>query len=146
MKRYERLGQTVGRKPTRTYHAWRNMIQRCTNLRRPDYKYYGARGITVCERWRLSFGAFLSDMGECPAGLSLERKDNTRGYRPDNCKWAGRAEQMQNTRGTRLLTLNGKSMGLAAWARELGINKESLRTRLIRGWSLARALSTGATK
>lgn len=122
------------------------MVARCTNPNRPDYAYYGGRGVGVCDRWRQSFAAFLADMGEKPVGLSLDRIDNAHGYEPGNCRWATKYEQMQNTRGTRLLTHRGRSMGLAAWAREIGINKESLRTRLMRGWSLEKALTTGATR
>jgi hypothetical protein len=122
------------------------MVARCTNPKRPDYAYYGGRGITVCERWRISFGAFLEDMGTKPHGLSLDRIDNTRGYELGNCRWATKHEQMQNTRGTRLIAFGGRSMGIAAWAREIGINKESLRTRLLRGWTVEAALTTGATR
>jgi hypothetical protein len=122
------------------------MVARCTNPRRPDYRYYGERGVTVCDRWRNSFVAFLEDMGPKPDGMSLDRIDNSQGYRPDNCQWATKHQQMQNTRGTRLITFAGRTQGVAAWAREVGINKESLRTRLLRGWPLADALTMGATK
>lgn len=124
------------------------MVGRCTNPKRPDYRFYGGRGITVCDRWLASFAAFLSDMGSRPGpeGTSIDRIDNAKGYGPDNCRWATIHEQMQNTRGTRLIAFEGRSMGIAAWAREIGINKESLRTRLLRGWTIEAALTTGATK
>lgn len=141
MKPYERLGHTVGRKRTRTYLAWRNMISRCTNKNRPDYRHYGGRGITVCAEWMESFGKFLIDMGECPHGLSLDRERNAEGYSKENCRWATKDQQMQNTRATRLLTLNSRSMGLTAWARELGLNKSSIQGRLNRGWSVEDTLT-----
>ncbi len=141
MKPYERLGQTVGRKRTPTYLTWRNMIQRCTRSSRPDYQSYGGRGITVCDRWK-SFGAFLMDMGERPGGTSLDRINNAEGYRPDNCRWATKHEQMQNTRATRLLTHNGLTMGIAAWGRHLGINKETIRLRIKKGWPMEQVLSS----
>lgn len=122
------------------------MVARCTNRNRPDYRFYGGRGITVCERWRQSFAAFLADMGPRPDLTSVDRIDNAKGYEPGNCRWASKHEQMQNTRSTRLLAYGGRSMGIAAWAREIGINKESLRTRLLRGWSLEKSLTTGATR
>lgn len=90
--------------------------------------------------------AFLEDMGPKPDGLSLDRIDNSRGYGPNNCRWATKHEQMQNTRATRLLSFNGRTQGINAWAREIGINKQSLSDRLKRGWSLEKALTTGATR
>ena len=62
------------------------MIQRCTNPRNPTHKYYGGRGITVCDRW-LEFENFLADMGECPDGLFLNRIDDSHGYEPGNCRY-----------------------------------------------------------
>jgi len=116
------------------------MIARCTNPNRPDYEYYGGRGITVCTAWRDSFAIFLADMGEKPKGKSLDRIDNDLGYEPSNCRWATKHQQMQNTRSTRLITFNGETMGLNAWAKRLGINKESLRFRL-NNWTLDRAMT-----
>lgn len=83
---------------TNTYNSWSGMIQRCTNPANPSFKNYGGRGIKVCSRWRNSFKDFLSDMGICPVGLTIERKDNDQNYTPDNCCWATRAVQNQNTR------------------------------------------------
>lgn len=122
------------------------MVQRCTNKNRPDFASYGGRGITVCEKWRASFAAFLADMGEKPEGTSLDRINNNRGYEPGNCRWATKHQQMQNTRGTRLLTFNGETMGINAWAHRLGINKESLRGRFKRGWPIEKALTQGAMR
>jgi hypothetical protein len=73
------------------------MIQRCTNPALDSWQYYGARGIAVCERW-LSFESFLADMGERPAGMTLDRIDNDRGYEISNCRWATAAQQSQNRR------------------------------------------------
>jgi hypothetical protein len=146
VKRYERLGHVRNRRRSPELNAWVNMIGRCTNPARPDFHSYGGRGIAVCERWKSSFAAFLADMGLRPDGHSLDRIDNAKGYGPDNCRWATKHQQMQNTRATRALTLGGRTQGLNAWAKEIGINKESLRTRLIRGWSIKKALTTGATK
>lgn len=82
---------------TKTYSCWKQMLQRCSNPRNPSFPNYGGRGITVCERWQL-FSGFLADMGEAPADRSIERRDNSGGYRPDNCFWATRTQQQRNTR------------------------------------------------
>jgi hypothetical protein len=118
MKEYERHFHVRNRKPTKTYNAWRNMVQRVTNANRPDYNCYGGRGVTVCQRW-LSFLNFIEDMGEKPEGLSIDRIDNSEGYSKENCRWATKREQAENTRRTRRITFNGKTMCLKAWAKEV---------------------------
>lgn len=90
-------GHTVGGSLTTTYRTWSGMIQRTTNPRCDDWHNYGGRGITVCDRWR-TFASFLADMGERPAGLTLDRVDNDRGYEPGNCRWATKSEQQRNQR------------------------------------------------
>jgi len=97
-------GHTIGHK-TNTYRAWSSMHQRCNNPNDISYKYYGGRGITICERWN-SFEDFLEDMGEVPKGLTLDRKDNDKNYGPANCSWATRAKQTQNSRRTKLSKLD----------------------------------------
>jgi hypothetical protein len=144
---YERHRHTLGLTRSATHVAWTNMIQRCTNQSRPDFSFYGGRGISVCPQWRESFTRFLADMGERPSPKhSLDRfPDQNGNYEPGNCRWATKHEQMQNTRHTRRITFNGETMGLNAWAKRIGINKESLRYRLNR-WPIEKALTSGATR
>jgi hypothetical protein len=82
---------------TPTYQTWDAMIQRCTNPNTIGYKYYGARGITVCKRWR-KFENFLADMGERPPKHTIDRINNKHGYSPRNCQWATRTQQDKNRR------------------------------------------------
>jgi len=83
------------------YPSWYDMKQRCNNPMHTAYKYYGERGISVCQRWD-KFENFLEDMGERPEGLTIERINNDLGYFKDNCCWATRAEQIHNSRQAKL--------------------------------------------
>jgi len=114
---------------TPTYYSWSNMKTRCYNPNRASFVYYGARGITVCNRW-LTFKNFYEDMGEKPEGTTIERINNDKGYSPENCKWASPKEQGRNTRHTKRITYGEKTQCIAAWAEELGINRYTLYTRL----------------
>lgn len=90
-------GHATRGKISRTYHSWQAMKARCTNHRNHKYPLYGARGITVCERWLRSFENFLADMGERPEGHTLDRFPNNEGnYEPGNCRWATVTEQNRN--------------------------------------------------
>lgn len=88
------------------YRTWANIIQRCYNVNNKQYKDYGGRGISVCQRWRVDFSNFLADMGERPEGLTVERVDNDLGYMPENCKWATRSEQQFNRRNSKTNEVN----------------------------------------
>lgn len=130
-----------GKSHTPTYQSWANMRKRCLNEKDRAYTNYGGRGIEVCDRWH-DFENFLADMGERPTGLTLERKDNGKGYEPSNCVWATRTEQNRNTRRSALYTYDGITMCEAEWAVFTGISRTTLQQRLRRGWSFERAITT----
>lgn len=118
-----------GGKRTQAYRAWRAMHNRVAYD-----SNYSERGIVICDRWR-SFEHFRSDMGEPPAGGTLERIDNDAGYEPGNCRWATRVEQARNTRRTLRIEFDGREQSLAAWAEEFGANYWTLYGRHKLGWS-----------
>jgi len=95
-----------GRCGSAIYRIWAGMIQRCTNPKVPGWKWYGAKGVSVCEKWASSFRAFLEDVGERPSDKhSIYRFPNPCGnYEPGNVRWATSKQQAQNTRKKFLLT------------------------------------------
>jgi hypothetical protein len=134
-------GFTANGKRHKLYGVWVTMRNRCSNPKNPAYSRYGGRGIKVCERWEHSFENFFADMGPCPPGMTLDRKDNNGDYSPENCKWATRKEQANNRRDNRLLTFNGKTQSLAKWSDEIGLSQHAIWGRLKCGGSVAHALT-----
>jgi len=120
---------THGMTNTATYKSWCGMKGRCNNPRDAAYGRYGGRGIKVCPRW-LQFENFFEDMGEKPEKLTLERLDNNKGYSPDNCTWATRWTQNRNKKNNRMYSYQGEAKCLADWAIEMGMNYQTLCSRL----------------
>jgi hypothetical protein len=99
------------------------------------------RGLRACLSWH-NYSGFKAYMGECPLGYSLDRIHNDRGYEPGNCRWIPMAAQAGNKRTNHRLTYQGQTMTIAAWARKIGLNERSLRSRIVDcGWSVERALT-----
>ena len=95
-------GESWRKHRTPEYQSWAKMIHRCTNPKAHNWKWYGGRGITVCERWRSSYANFLADMGRRPSlKHSIDRINNDGNYEPGNCRWATQSEQVQNSRASK---------------------------------------------
>lgn len=130
-----------GRSADPIYRVWRGMLNRCYNPRQAGWNAYGGRGIWVCERWRQSFGAFLGDMGERPAGTSLERVDNDKGYEPGNVIWATLEQQNANKRSTRTIVYQGQEVAVFLLAKQAGLLRDTLLARLRLGYSAEEAVA-----
>lgn len=99
------------------YRSWYAMIARCTRPRNDKYKFYGGRGIKVCDRW-LEFKNFYADMGDRPEGMSLDRINNDGNYEPGNCRWATDKQQKRNRSSNRRLTAFGETKTVPEWGED----------------------------
>jgi hypothetical protein len=114
------------------YSSWKGMVARCHVKSTPAYADYGARGIIVCDRWRVKgqgFANFVADMGPRPDKHTIERIDNDGNYEPSNCRWATRKEQQRNRRVTLYVTIEGVKYLVAALAEEYGFKTDTLMAR-----------------
>ena len=116
------------------------MMDRCYNKKSPNYKYYGGRGISTCDSWR-ELNNFLADVGDRPEGASLDRIDNSKGYSPENCRWADSKTQSRNRRDNVRITHDGVTKTKIEWAEEKGMHISTLAYRLMIGWSVEDALN-----
>jgi hypothetical protein len=126
------------------WNVWNRMVQRCHNPKNPGYRYYGARGVTVCDRWRSNFANFFEDMGGRPsASHELDRHPDPAGpYAPGNCRWVTHKQNCRNKRKHRRLTHDGKSLTISEWSELTGIKYLTIWMRVTRlGWSVADALT-----
>jgi hypothetical protein len=123
------------------YQSWTNMRARCLDPTHKKYEHYGARGITICERWD-SFQNFMLDMGRKPdPKFTIEREDVNGNYEPKNCKWISRKDQGRNKRNSVFVTYNGRKMLLIDLVEELGLSRSAVYGRLQGGWTLAQAIA-----
>lgn len=125
-----------------SYSRWCGMKERCLNPNSHIWKYYGGRGITVCERWlgKEGFKHFYEDMGEPPKGMTLDRRENGGNYSPENCKWSTWKEQAVNRRPG---GVPPDPKSLRNKAKVAGLPYLQVYFRIKRGgWTEERALST----
>lgn len=128
------------------YDIWIQMRARCNNPKNAAYKWYGERGIKVCERWN-SFQAFVEDMGSRPDGMQIDRMDNDGDYEPSNCRWVTSKKNLRNTRRNRQMTAFGETKCMSEWLEDerCVVNKNTLKNRVFRGWPDEEAISTPTT-
>lgn len=143
LQRSTKHGHANAGKISPTYWSWAGMIARCTNPKHRNFSTYGGRGIKVHKSW-LTFTGFLADMGEKPAGTSLDRIDNNKSYTPKNCRWATPKTQARNKRSSHNLTFQDETHTIAEWAERLNLSQGAIHDRLSYGWDVEKTLSTPA--
>ncbi len=133
---------------TPLWRMWSAMRSRCYKSYNMRYERYGARNITICDAWRDNAEAFIGwaqANGYMP-GLSIERIDNDKGYEPSNCRFATALEQADNRSTTIHYEYHGMVKNIAEWARYIGMNEGTFRSRLGKGWSIEEAIETPINK
>lgn len=129
-----------GLRHTRIYQTWCRMKQRCNNQNSDNYKYYGGRGIKVCDEWNENFVSFY-DWSMCHGysdDLTIDRIDVNKGYNPDNCRWITQKEQMMNRRETVRLEYQGVIKTLKEWCKQYDFNYKLAHARYKKGWEFER--------
>lgn len=127
----------------RIYRTWTNMKNRCNNNKYPGYKNYGGKGIIVCREWYTykNFELWAMNNGY-KEGLSIERKDNSKGYNPENCTWIEIKNQSKNRTVCNYIEHNGRKLLLSEWSKLLGIKRSTLAQRLyVYKWPVREVLS-----
>lgn len=127
-----KIKTTHGMANTPTHNSWKSMIARCNYKGNGSYPRYGGRGISVCERWLISFENFYADMGEKPLGKTLDRIDVNGNYELTNCRWATDEEQDNNKTTSVKVTIDGVTMTYSQWGRKLNQDPCVLRWRYLR--------------
>lgn len=134
-----------GERNSRLYTIWCRMKQRCFDTKIECYKNYGGRGITICDEWKNNYSAFKewAINNGYKDDLTIDRIDVNGNYEPNNCKWATRKEQANNTRTNRNITYNNETHTLAEWSDITGIQRDVIKSRIEKGWSLDNVFSKG---
>lgn len=137
-----KINRTHNKSKTRLYRTWAGMLARCRNKNSKSYKNYGKIGVKVCDEWTRfeNFMKWALSNGY-QDNLTIERIDPRGDYKPSNCKWIPFKEQMKNKNNHRYITFKGKTMKLFEWANLLGINPQTIYSRIAYGWSAEDALT-----
>lgn len=117
------------------------MKRRCTNPRDVSFEWYGGKGISFDPRWN-TFINFFEDMGECPDGMSIDRKDVNKNYSKSNCHWATQLSQQRNRGNNARYTYNGETKCVREWEDLFGFKRATLWARLKLGWDIKKAIET----
>lgn len=133
--------KTHGLSRSRIYKIWLGMKQRCSDKStgRTRRLYYD-KGICVCDRW-MDFVNFVDDMGLPMKSMTIDRINGNGNYEPENCRWATKKEQANNTTANHQLSFDGKTMNIAQWSDQVGIKQNTIVYRLVRGWPVEKALT-----
>lgn len=138
--RTRKHGATTGYRTSPEYQAWINMRRRCYSPKDARYEIYGARGVTVCDRWNSDFSAFLEDMGPRPSPEhSLDRVDTDGNYDPSNCRWATPTEQSRNRRNVHTAVVDGVPMSVLEAIQKTGLSRVTIYRRIRSGTPLTSA-------
>ncbi len=134
---------THGMTGTAEFRIWTGMKDRTTNPKCEHYQIYGGRGVLVCPEWFDSFDKFFADMGPRPSARhSIDRVDPNKAYCKENCRWATGKEQCRNKRNNHLVEYLGEKLPIAAWTERFGFRKNTIRNRLVAGWSIHDSMMT----
>lgn len=136
----------------RLYWIWQDMKKRCFNPKNKNYKWYGSKGIKVCDEWKNNYQNFkdwaLSN--GYTDKLTIDRIDSKKDYEPLNCQWITQSENSKKMQTQKeniiLIKHNGAIHGLAEWSLLTGINKTTLLSRIRRGWSVDKTLTQRVVK
>ena len=129
LEEFKQIVTKHGKRYSGVYGSWRAMKRRCNDKKYPQYYNYGGRGITYSTEWE-SFENFYKDMGDRPEGMTLDRIDNDKSYSKENCRWATKEEQMNNTRCSTHIEYHGETKSITEWSKELGMDRHTFEYRL----------------
>lgn len=130
---------------SRLYNIYQGMTKRCYYPDNQNYKYYGGRGIVICNEWKSNFSAFKKWALEngYQDNLTIDRINTNGNYEPSNCRWVSMKEQCNNRTSNHLITYKGKTQNLKQWCEELNLNYGIMESRINRyKWSIEKAFKT----